>query len=53
MNEHGDYCRSFESCYPLFSEPGKMLVEEAKKMGIEAEGESKLEIAEEVFRSNK
>ncbi|MBW2038363.1 MAG: hypothetical protein JRI46_02025 [Deltaproteobacteria bacterium] len=50
LKEEDDYFKSFESCYPLLSESGELLIEEAMKMGIEVEGKSKLEIAREVFK---
>lgn len=46
-----DYFASFENCYPLISESGEMLIEEAIKKGIEIEGKSKLEIAKALFKS--
>jgi hypothetical protein len=46
-----DYFDSFENCYPLLSEAGDMLMEEAIKQGIETKGKSKLEIAREIFSS--
>lgn len=48
-----DYFDSFENCYPLLSEAGEMLMEEAAKRGLEIEGKSELEIARELFRSAK
>ena len=52
MRDHEEgYFDSFESCYPLLSEAGQLLVEEALKRGIEVEGKSKLEIAKEIFES--
>ena len=52
MGDHEEgYFDSFESCYPLLSEAGQLLVEEALKRGIEVEGKSKLEIAREIFES--
>lgn len=47
--EKEDYFESFEKCYPLLSEAGEMLMEEALKQGIEVEGKSRLEIAREIF----
>jgi hypothetical protein len=47
-----DYFESFETCYPLLNEAGEMLTEEARKMGINVEGKSRLEIAREVFSSH-
>jgi hypothetical protein len=44
-----DYFGSFENCYPLLSEAGGLLMEEAIKQGIETKGKSKLEIAKEIF----
>jgi hypothetical protein len=46
-----DYFDSFENCYPLLSEAGDLLMEEAVKQGIETKGKSKLEIAKEIFSS--
>ena len=54
MGDHEEgYFDSFESCYPLLSEAGQLLVEEALKRGIKVEGKSKLEIAREIFESEK
>ncbi|HRT62435.1 MAG TPA: hypothetical protein P5551_08770 [Syntrophales bacterium] len=44
-----DYFESFESCYPLLSEAGEMLIEEAVRRGIRVEGRSREEIARELF----
>jgi hypothetical protein len=44
-----DYFSSFETCYPLLSESGELLMEEALKKGIDVRGKSKMEIAREVF----
>ena len=55
-DEHGgeeDYFDSFEKCYPLLSEAGEMLMEEAQRQGIEVEGKSRLEIAREIFSARK
>lgn len=46
-----DYFDSFEKCYPLISEAGEMLMDEAIRQGIETKGKSKLEIAKEIFSS--
>ncbi len=46
-----DYFESFENCYPLLSEAGELLMEEAIKQGIETRGKRKLEIAKEIFSS--
>jgi hypothetical protein len=46
-----DYFDSFENCYPLLSEAGDLLMEEAIRQGIETKGKSKLEIAKEIFSS--
>ena len=46
-----DYFDSFENCYPLLSEAGELLMEEAIKQGIETKGKSRLEIAKEIFSS--
>ena len=43
------YFESFENCYPLISEAGDMLIEEAEKQGIATEGKSKHDIARELF----
>jgi hypothetical protein len=45
------YFDSFETCYPLLSEAGGLLMEEAIRQGIETKGKSKLEIAREIFSS--
>jgi hypothetical protein len=47
-----DYFDSFEKCYPLISEAGEMLMEEAIKHGIQTQGKSKLEIAREIFAAS-
>jgi hypothetical protein len=44
-----DYFESFESCYPLLSEAGEMLIEEAVRRGIRVEGRSREEIARDLF----
>jgi len=44
-----DYFSSFETCYPLLSESGELLMEEALKKGIDVRGKSKMDIAREVF----
>jgi hypothetical protein len=44
-----DYFNSFETCYPLLSESGELLMEEALKKGIDVRGKSKMDIAREVF----
>jgi hypothetical protein len=49
LEEKDDYFDSFEKCYPLLSEAGEMLMEEAHRKGIEIEGKSRLEIAREIF----
>lgn len=46
-----NYFESFENCYPLLSEAGGLLMEEAIKQGIDTKGKSKLEIAKEIFSS--
>jgi hypothetical protein len=51
LEKQSDYFESFEKCYPLLSEAGEMLMEEAIKQGIETKGKSKLEIAKEIFSS--
>jgi hypothetical protein len=51
LGEKEDYFESFENCYPLLSEAGGLLMEEAIKQGIETKGKSKLEIAKEIFSS--
>jgi hypothetical protein len=48
-----DYFDSFEKCYPLLSEAGPLLMEEATKLGIQTEGKSKWEIAKEIFSNPK
>jgi len=48
-----DYFDSFEKCYPLLSEAGEMLMEEAHKQGINVEGKSRLEIAREIFSTQR
>jgi hypothetical protein len=47
-----DYFESFEKCYPLVSEAGEMLIDEAIKHGIKTKGKSKLEIAREIFAAS-
>lgn len=44
-----DYFNSFETCYPLLSESGELLMEEALKKGIDVRGKSKVDIAREIF----
>jgi hypothetical protein len=53
LGEKEDYFDSFEKCYPLLSEAGEMLMEEALRQGIEVEGKSRLEIAREIFSSGR
>ncbi len=43
------YFDSFEYCHPLISEAGDMLLEEARKHGIETRGRSEAAIARELF----
>jgi hypothetical protein len=43
------YFNSFENCYPLLSEAGEMLIEEALNRGINIEGKSRHDIARELF----
>ena len=43
------YFDSFENCYPLLSEAGEMLIEEALHRGICIEGKSRHDIARELF----
>jgi hypothetical protein len=50
--EEGDYFDSFEKCYPLISEAGEMLIDEAIKHGIKTEGKSKPEIARQIFAAS-
>jgi len=50
-NVKDHYFDSFENCYPLLSEAGEMLIEEALKRGIIIEGKSRHEIAKELFQS--
>ncbi len=33
-----DYFQSFDTCYPLLSEAGELLMEEAVRMGIDTRG---------------
>jgi len=49
--EKENYFESFENCYPLLSEAGGLLMDEAIKQGVETKGKSKLEIAKEIFSS--
>jgi len=51
VEEKEDYFESFEKCYPLLSEAGGLLMDEAIKQGVETKGKSKLEIAKEIFSS--
>lgn len=44
-----DYFESFESCHPLLSEAGEMLIEEAVRRGVRVEGRSREEIARDIF----
>jgi len=44
-----DYFSSFESCYPLLSECGSMLAEEASRLHIPIEGKSRLEMARAIW----
>lgn len=53
LEEKEDYFESFEKCYPLLSEAGELLMEEAAKQGIQTEGKSKLEIARELFSTQR
>jgi hypothetical protein len=53
LEEKEDYFGSFEKCYPLLSEAGEMLMEEAHRKGIEIEGKSRLEIAREIFSTRR
>ncbi len=53
LEEKEDYFESFGKCYPLLSEAGELLMEEAAKQGIQTEGKSKLEIAKEIFSTQK
>ena len=48
-----DYFTSFESCYPLISESGELLMEEAIRQGIQTDGKDKVEIAREIFSRQK
>jgi hypothetical protein len=52
LEEKEDYFESFEKCYPLLSEAGDLLFEEAIRLGISTRGKSKLEIAKEIFASH-
>ena len=40
-----NYFNSFETCYPLLSESGELLMEEALKRGIDVKEKSKMDIA--------
>ena len=53
LEKENDYFESLETCYPLLSEAGGMIMEEAIKMGIKVEGKSKLEIAREIFSAQR
>jgi hypothetical protein len=53
LEEKEGYFESFEKCYPLLSEAGELLMEEAAKQGIQTEGKSKLEIARELFSTQR
>ena len=53
LGEKEDYFESFEKCYPLLSEAGEMLMEEALRQGIKVEGKSRLEIAKEIFSTQR
>jgi hypothetical protein len=53
LGKEEDYFDSFEKCYPVLSEAGEMLMEEAQKQGINVEGKSRLEIAREIFSIGK
>jgi len=44
-----DYFSCFETCYPIISEAGELLFEEANKLGISVEGKSREEVAREIF----
>jgi len=44
-----DYFESFETCYPLLSEAGELLMEEAARLGIDVKGKDRVEIAKEIF----
>ncbi|HVO65123.1 MAG TPA: hypothetical protein VMT12_01465 [Syntrophales bacterium] len=44
-----DYFSSYETCYPLLSESGELLMDEARKKGIDIRGKNKMDIAREVF----
>ena len=48
-----DYFATFETCYPLLSEAGELLLEEARRLGIDTNGKSRLEVAREVFQTAK
>lgn len=50
VTKNDDYFNSVFSCYPLLSEaPYEMLVEAARKLGINPKNKTKLELAREVF----
>jgi hypothetical protein len=53
QDEKEDYFDSFEHCYPLLSEAGELLMEEAARRGIPVEGKTRMEIAREIFSSEK
>jgi len=46
-----DYFDSFDYCHPLIAEAGDMLLDEARKRGIETRGRSEPDIARELFTS--
>jgi len=48
-----DYFATFETCYPLLSEAGELLLEEARRLGIDTDGKSRLEVAREVSKQPK
>lgn len=48
-----EYFESFESAYTLISENLPFLDEEAKRLNIDTEGKSNLEIVREIYDKNK
>ena len=53
LKKEDDYFTSFDSCYPLISESGELLMEEAIRQGIKTDGKDKVEIAREMFSRQK
>jgi len=48
-----DYSRRSKPAIPLLSEAGELLLEEARRLGIDTDGKSRLEVAREVFQTAK